>query len=147
MKNYVSFFIFQFLVFSATLTVAEAPPVALPATPSARPRMDDLQKESSSFVADPDPLDPLPVKKESLKEDEEPVLEDIKSVLNSPTKKKTKSQETSVDHVKPSVLTATPVENRTSVGASEKKPKKTKKEWCGRCTLPMNVQHCLVQST
>ncbi len=65
-------------------------PVVQPAmsvTPPTRSRIDDLQKESSSFVADPDPLDPLPLKKESLKEDEEPVLEDIRQVLNSPKKK------------------------------------------------------------
>jgi len=56
---------------------------------------DDLNKESSSFVADPDSLDPLPLKKESLKEDEEPVLEDIKAILkskNNPVKSKTAVQ-------------------------------------------------------
>lgn len=51
-----------------------------------RPRAsDELNKESSSFVPDPDSLDPLPVKKENLKEDVEPVLEDIRQVLDAPS--------------------------------------------------------------
>ncbi len=79
------FFLFVFLTNLASAETTPAPPT--------RPRIDDLQKESSSFVGDPDPLDPLPLKKESLKEDEEPVLEDIRSVLNAPSKpKKEKSK-------------------------------------------------------
>lgn len=51
--------------------------------PASRPKYDiELNKESSSFVGDPDSLDPLPLKKESLKEDDEPALDDIKSILN-----------------------------------------------------------------
>lgn len=50
----------------------------------------ELGKTSSSYVPNPDPLDPLPLKQESLKEDEEPVLDDIKQILNSPLKKKKK---------------------------------------------------------
>ncbi|MBC7464508.1 MAG: hypothetical protein H7256_00825, partial [Bdellovibrio sp.] len=38
----------------------------------------DPQKESSSFMGDPSNLDPMKPKKENLKEDEEPVLEDIR---------------------------------------------------------------------
>ena len=67
----------------------------VPAVPSqfmrdhpARPHTsDELNKESSSFIADPDSLDPLPVKRENLKEDEEPVLEDIRQVIDAPIKK------------------------------------------------------------
>lgn len=81
--------------------------------PPTRPRIDDLQKESSSFVADPDPLDPLPLKKESLKEDEEPVLEDIRQVLNSPTKKK-------------EVVTAPQAEDKPKNEVTHKKTRKTK---------------------
>ncbi|MBC7421324.1 MAG: LysM peptidoglycan-binding domain-containing protein [Bdellovibrio sp.] len=51
--------------------------------------VDELNKESSSFIGDADPLDPLPVKKENLKEDDEPVLEDIRQVIDAPAKKKT----------------------------------------------------------
>lgn len=80
MKPIRVFFLFVFLVSLAKAETTTAPPT--------RPRIDDLQKESSSFVGDPDPLDPLPLKKESLKEDDEPVLEDIRSVLNAPSKKK-----------------------------------------------------------
>lgn len=62
---------------------APAPPVA-----GARPRPpNDPHKESSSFIGDPESLDPMQVKKESLKEDEEPVLEDIRQVLDEPEKK------------------------------------------------------------
>lgn len=80
MKPIRVFFLFVFLVSLVNAETTAAPPT--------RPRIDDLQKESSSFVGDPDPLDPLPLKKESLKEDDEPVLEDIRSVLNAPSKKK-----------------------------------------------------------
>lgn len=56
--------------------------------PASRPKYDiELNKDSSSFVPDPDSLDPLPLKKESLKEDEEPVLDDIKSILKTKAKK------------------------------------------------------------
>jgi hypothetical protein len=72
--------------FSEVVAVPTSP-VPQATGPATRPRIDDLQKESSSFVADPDPLDPLPLKKESLKEDEEPVLEDIRQILNAPVKK------------------------------------------------------------
>src|SRR3989338_517011 len=63
---------------------------ALPPDDPSRPRnSDELNKESSSFIGDPDSLDPLPVKRENLKEDEEePVLEDIRQVLEAPSKPK-----------------------------------------------------------
>lgn len=61
-----------------------------------RPRSsDELNKESSSFVPDPDSLDPLPVKNENLKEDEEPVLEDIRQVLDGPSTVKAASSQNS----------------------------------------------------
>ncbi len=67
------------------------PPPAAPAgqeMPASRPKYDiELNKDSSSFVPDPDSLDPLPLKKESLKEDDEPVLDDIKSILKTKAKK------------------------------------------------------------
>lgn len=64
--------------------------------PASRPKYDiELNKESSSFVADPDSLDPLPLKKESLKEDDEPVLEDIKSVLKQKASKTVKPKKDS----------------------------------------------------
>ncbi|MES2803436.1 MAG: LysM domain-containing protein [Bdellovibrionota bacterium] len=60
--------------------------------PASRPKYDiELNKESSSFVPDPDSLDPLPLKKESLKEDDEPVLDDIKSILKIKAVKKPKT--------------------------------------------------------
>lgn len=64
---------------------------ASPEMPATRPKFDELNKESSSFVPDPDSLDPLPLKKESLKEDEEPALDDIKSILKTKPKPKPKS--------------------------------------------------------
>lgn len=67
------------------------PPPAGQEMPANRPKYDiELNKESSSFVADPDSLDPLPLKKESLKEDDEPVLDDIKSILKQKPKPKPK---------------------------------------------------------
>lgn len=63
-------------------------PAAGQEMPASRPKYDiELNKDSSSFVPDPDSLDPLPLKKESLKEDDEPVLDDIKSILKTKAKK------------------------------------------------------------
>ncbi len=57
--------------------------------PTAQPLLlPKASAESSSFIGDPDPLDPMPVKNENLKEDDEPVLNDIRQILNAPTKKK-----------------------------------------------------------
>lgn len=44
--------------------------------------------ESSSFIGDPDNLDPLNPNRDNLKDDDEPVLEDIRDVLNTNVKKK-----------------------------------------------------------
>jgi LysM domain len=49
--------------------------------------IDDSNKTSSSFVVDPDPLDPLPVKKENIKDGDEIVLDDIRQVIDSKRKK------------------------------------------------------------
>ena len=69
----------------STPPAAAAPEQEMPAS---RPKYDiELNKDSSSFVPDPDSLDPLPLKKESLKEDDEPVLDDIKSILKAKAKK------------------------------------------------------------
>lgn len=43
--------------------------------------------ESSSFIGDPDSLDPLNPNRDNLKDDDEPVLEDIRDVLNTNVKK------------------------------------------------------------
>lgn len=47
----------------------------------------EINGESSSFIGDPDPLDPLPVNRENLKDDDEPILEDIRQVLDVKPKK------------------------------------------------------------
>lgn len=44
--------------------------------------------ESSSFIGDPDNLDPLNPNRDNLKDDDEPVLEDIRDVLNTNVKNK-----------------------------------------------------------
>jgi hypothetical protein len=48
--------------------------------------IDDHNKKSSSFVVDPDPLDPLPVKKENIKDGDEIILDDIRQVIDSKPK-------------------------------------------------------------
>lgn len=81
---------------------AAGTPAPMPAgpIPGTRPRGNaDPHKESSSFVGDPDSLDPMQVQKENLKEDEEPVLEDIRQVLDEPDKKAKQ------DEVPPPVIT------------------------------------------
>lgn len=91
--------------------------------PASRSRnSSELNKESSSFVADPDPLDPLPVKNENLKEDAEPVLEDIRQVIDAPpTKKKEAAQveETPPPPIPPPEINADP---NTSSEASAAQP-------------------------
>ncbi len=81
----------SFLIFtSGALVKAQETAAPEPSTQIVRPSSDDeLNKESSSYMGDPDPLDPLPVKNENLKEDEEPVLDDIRQVLDAPRKKST----------------------------------------------------------
>ncbi len=81
----------SFLILVA-VSSAKAQTEPVPADPNAQLTRssvtDELNKESSSFIGDPDPLDPLPLKKENLKEDEEPILEDIRSVIDAPLPKK-----------------------------------------------------------
>jgi LysM repeat protein len=118
---------------------AEAPPVIPSETPAEVP-VDKLQKplgrvksntgtnsESSSFIGDPDNLDPMNPNRDNLKDDEEPVLEDIRQILNAPKNKaQVKSSDTTT--VKPSEGSAstkknveTPATKKTR--AQVKKPK------------------------
>ena len=54
--------------------------------PITRPKTTNpgIPNESSSYIVDPDNLDVLNPNRESIKEDEEPILEDIKQVLDAP---------------------------------------------------------------
>jgi LysM repeat protein len=87
------------LLFSIVVYAQDsAPPVDPTPTqnemPGSRPKYDiELNKESSSYVTDPDSLDPLPLKKESIKEDDEPALDDIKSILKAKKKVEPKTPE------------------------------------------------------
>ena len=63
----------------------ELPPPAAVQYPAVRPRPpEDPNKESSSFIGDSENLDPLRARRENLKDDNEPVLEDIRQVLDAP---------------------------------------------------------------
>ena len=91
---------------------------------------DELNKESSSFVADPDSLDPLPLKKETLKEDEEPVLDDIKSILktkNLPAAQKTKAKSTTQKSEQPAPVKVVPKAKSVKPKVSQKKKSSAKK--------------------
>lgn len=67
---------------------------AAPAAPLTKPKGRQKQKnnlqpsESSSFIGDPDNIDPLKPNRENIKDDNEPVLDDIKDVLNADMSKK-----------------------------------------------------------
>lgn len=100
---------------------------------------DELNKESSSFVADPDSLDPLPLKKESLKDDEEPVLDDIKAILKTqnkslqtenktPKKKKIKTQKSTQNSNIAPVKNIKTVETVKITSAPKKQKKKALKK-------------------
>lgn len=68
---------------------AELPPPTTTQYPAIRPKPpEDPNKESSSFIGDPENLDPLRARQENLKDDAEPVLEDIRQVLDAPAPKK-----------------------------------------------------------
>lgn len=59
--------------------------LTLPPKPLGRVRnANEKDTESSSFIPDPDSIDPLNPNNENIKTDAEPVLEDIKSVLEAP---------------------------------------------------------------
>ncbi|MFZ3230309.1 MAG: LysM domain-containing protein [Pseudobdellovibrio sp.] len=73
---------------STVATTSHAAPVRQPVSRPRNPA--DLNKESSSFIGDPDSLDVMPTKRENIKEDEEPILEDIRQVLDAPAEKKVK---------------------------------------------------------
>lgn len=45
----------------------------------------ELNNESSSFIGDPDNIDPLNPRNENIRDDDEPVLEDITEILDNPT--------------------------------------------------------------
>ena len=92
--------------------------------PIVRPRNSE---ESSSFMGDPDPLDPLPVKKENLKDDEEPVLNDIRQILNAPTKKKTVLKKNQPIKKTNSKSGSKPVSKNVSKAARKSKVKLSKK--------------------
>jgi nucleoid-associated protein YgaU len=70
--------------------------------PKSRLKKNDLSppNESSSFIGDPDNLDPLNPNRDNLKDDNEPVLEDIKDVLNSNVKKLKSSVTPNADNSK-----------------------------------------------
>lgn len=79
--------------------------------------IDEHNKTSSSFVVDPDPLDPLPVKKENIKDGDEIILEDIRQVIDSkPTPTVTNGSDGGV----------TPSEGTVTTTQSSSKKKSTK---------------------
>lgn len=61
--------------------------------PLGRVRQDPVAppNDSSSFISNPDNIDPLNPRNENIKEDEEPVLDNIRDILNAPPKTVTPS--------------------------------------------------------
>lgn len=81
-----------------TSSIEQTPPEKLKKPMGRVKSTTGVNSESSSFIGDPDNLDPLNPNRDNLKEDEEPVLEDIRQVLNAPAKKPTKAVEASSDN-------------------------------------------------
>lgn len=75
-----------------------------------------VNSESSSFIGDPDNIDPLNANRENLKEDDEPVLEDIRQIAEAPPKEKIedKLKATPKDADVPTAVTETPTEAKVS---------------------------------
>ena len=84
---------------------------------------DEINKESSSFVPEPDSIDPLPLKKESLKDDEEPILEDIQQALK---REKDKALKAEADKNKPQVTTPKNVKKDVKKNVKKNAKKKIK---------------------
>lgn len=88
--TFILFFVVLFSGLSWSQDSAPATPgnqeqLTLPPKPLGRVRnANEKDTESSSFIPDPDSIDPLNPNNENLKTDAEPVLEDIKSVLEAP---------------------------------------------------------------
>lgn len=95
--------------------------------PKVRPRSpNDPQKESSSFVGDHENLDPMRTQKESLKDDDEPILEDIKQIIDAPSTvrskkitKKIKSKESNENSEKLVIEKSTENINESQIQKSE----------------------------
>ncbi len=83
--------------------------------------IDDHNKTSSSFVVDPDPLDPLPVKKENIKDGDEIILEDIRQVIDSKPKKETQAKGAESSSGEPSVK-----KNKSTKASHKSKKSKNK---------------------
>jgi hypothetical protein len=104
----------RFLLVALAVTLISNQPIS--AEEDRNGIIDEHNKTSSSFVVDPDPLDPLPVKKENIKDGDEIVLDDIRQVIDSKPKK---AEGTGTDSgVKPS--------SKTPKKKTIKAPKKTK---------------------
>lgn len=72
---------------------AELPPPQSVQYPAVRPKPpNDPNQESSSFIGDSENIDPLNSRRDSLKDDSEPVLEDIRQVLDAPPKEVKKEE-------------------------------------------------------
>jgi nucleoid-associated protein YgaU len=91
--------------------------------PAVRPRPpDDPNKESSSFIGDPENIDPLNSRRDNLKDDAEPVLEDIRQVLDAPPPTKKEEPE----GFQASSPQAAPKKKPVAKKATAKKNKKAK---------------------
>lgn len=107
---------------------SSAPP-SLPPTlpPAVRPHPpNDANKESSSFIGDAENIDPLKARQENLKDDEEPVLEDIKQLLDAPptaSASQSKSVEPSADSQSSGQQSSAP--RKKAVKAKSQSPKKS----------------------
>jgi nucleoid-associated protein YgaU len=91
MKTYTWALISYFIYFIPVHLLAQDLPLNSAVNEPRLAPLDKKNKDSSSFIADPDPLDPLPLRIESIKEDAEPVLEDIRNAAPSSDKNTTDS--------------------------------------------------------
>jgi len=101
-------------------SVAPSLPPTLPPAVRQRPP-NDANKESSSFIGDAENIDPLKARQENLKDDEEPVLEDIKQLLDAPPT----ASPTPAAPIEPSTDSQSPVSRQKTVQAKSKNKKKS----------------------
>lgn len=113
---------------SSVETVSEVPPAAPLPKPLGRVKNNTgVNNESSSFMGDPDSADPMKINRDSIKEDEEPVLEDIRGVLDAPAKVKSGDKSKAINKNKSNSKTENDVTTKGIKKKAAKVSKKSKK--------------------
>ena len=114
----------RFLLVTLAITLLLNQPIA--AEDDRNGIIDDHNKTSSSFIVDPDPLDPLPVKKENIKDGDEIVLDDIRQVIDHKLKSPNEKGADKASSSSPADGTSTKVKRTTKTTKTKKSSRVTR---------------------